>query len=109
MNKQLKSIGEAIRANRKAQTLSQMALGEICGLHRSYICDVERGVRNLTYLTLVKVAGSLKLTVWELVRDAEVRSNAILADDSNRVNGIAKTARLAGSGNHRALDSRFKV
>jgi transcriptional regulator with XRE-family HTH domain len=40
--------------------LSQERLGEVAGLHRTYIGAVERGEKNLTVLTLCRIANALK-------------------------------------------------
>jgi transcriptional regulator with XRE-family HTH domain len=70
VNVELTILGEAIRRIRKSRRMSQMALGEESGLQRTYIGDVERGARNVTFLSLLKLAHALGTTVSELTRDA---------------------------------------
>jgi transcriptional regulator with XRE-family HTH domain len=64
----LRSLGDNLRALREAAGKSQDALANDSGLHRTYVGAVERGERNPTYITLVKYAGGLGLSVADLVR-----------------------------------------
>ena len=68
---ELTTLGKTIRQHRRARDLSQETFAEICGLHRTYICDVERGVRNVTIGTLLKIAHALGTTVSELTQNLE--------------------------------------
>jgi transcriptional regulator with XRE-family HTH domain len=83
MNEELAALGDAIRRIRKSRKISQMAVGELCGLHRTYICDIERGNRNMTFLSLAKVARALGTTTSEIIRHAEGERLLSLKPDSN--------------------------
>ena len=48
-----------LRKARRAIGISQQALGERCGLHRTEISLLERGLREPRLGTIVKLAGSL--------------------------------------------------
>ncbi len=67
-HKFLLQMGEAVRSKRTERALSQEELGRLCGMHRSYITEIEGGSRNLSILTIVKLAEALKLEVWQLLR-----------------------------------------
>jgi transcriptional regulator with XRE-family HTH domain len=99
MNKELADLGNALRQVRKAKKISQMHFAELCGVHRTYICDVERGNRNVTFLTLVKLARGLDTTVSEIIRQTEP---SFLATMYTKPNGaLARTAPNAASGERR--------
>lgn len=66
-HKDLVKLGERVKELRLSQGLSQEELAFKCGLHRTYIGMVERGERNLNYLTLLKVAKGLGVSVRDLV------------------------------------------
>ena len=68
-----KTLGEAIRDHRRFKGLSQEELGEIAGMHRTYVGMVERGEKNITLANLVKVSQALDITASELLRQAEER------------------------------------
>jgi len=67
-------IGDRIREQRIAMKLTQLALGEKCGLHRTFIGSVERGERNVALLSLRKIAIALRVTPAELLIDPKATS-----------------------------------
>lgn len=62
----LKKFGDNVRARREAQDLSQEQLAERADLDRTYISGVERGVRNLSLISVVRIAKALKTSAAEL-------------------------------------------
>jgi transcriptional regulator with XRE-family HTH domain len=67
LREQLSAMGARIRAAREAAGLSQEALADIAGLHRTYVGGVERGERNVTVGSLLTIARSLGLDARELL------------------------------------------
>lgn len=63
----LKNFGQHLRSVRTRKGLSQEKLSEQAGLHRTYLSSLERGVRNPTLITLVKIAKAFKITLSELL------------------------------------------
>src|SRR5258707_15007713 len=66
-----RQFGAAIRAHRLRLGMSQEALAERAELHRTYITDVERGVRNLSLESISKLARALDLSIGSLFAPAE--------------------------------------
>jgi len=62
-------FGERVRARREALRLSQEGLADRCGLHWTFIGQVERGRRNLSLHNVLKIAAGLELDPAELVRE----------------------------------------
>lgn len=60
-------VGRNLRKYRKEKGFSQEALALECGLHRTYVSGVERGVRNPTVLVLDILAGSLGIPPSKLL------------------------------------------
>ena len=60
-------LAENIKTFRSEKGLSQEALAEHCGLHRTYIGSVERQERNVTLNTLEVLSAALGVSVQELL------------------------------------------
>lgn len=65
------ALGAAIRDFRGRLGISQEALAELSGLHRTYLGGIERGHRNPSYANILKIADALDVPTSELVRRAE--------------------------------------
>lgn len=65
------AFGEAVRKFRHDKGISQEALADLAGIHRTYIGDVERGVRNLSLLNIVRIAAALEISVTKLMTEME--------------------------------------
>lgn len=59
-------FGQAIRGLRQEKNISQEAFADICGLHRTYISDVELGKRNVSLENIEKMANALDITLPKL-------------------------------------------
>lgn len=57
-----------LRKERLAKGLSQEALADKAGLHRTYVGSVERGERNITLINAEKLAHALDIELADLVR-----------------------------------------
>jgi transcriptional regulator with XRE-family HTH domain len=68
----LAAFGEAVRAARLEQGISQEALADLAGLDRSYMGGIERGEHNVALINIQKVAAALDLTIAELMTQAGV-------------------------------------
>ncbi len=62
-----KVIGDRVHAKRLAAGLSQEQLGERADIHRTYIGAVERGEKNVTVVTLAKIARALRCKLTDLL------------------------------------------
>lgn len=60
-------VGRRARARREALGLSQMAVAERIGLHFTFVSEVERGERNLSLSSLLRLAEGLEMNPAELV------------------------------------------
>ena len=69
-------IAGKVRALRLAKGLSQEALAEVCGYHRTYVGGIERKERNITIATLEALAGALGVDPVELLVRGEGASPA---------------------------------
>ena len=63
----LRLVGTTIRQQRKQRRLSQHTLATLTGLDSSYISEIERGQRNVSLLSLLRIAEALHLPVSRLL------------------------------------------
>lgn len=68
-----RSFGLVVRDLRLAQELSQEALAERAGLHRTYIGDIEHGRKSPTLDVVAALARALGTTPHEMVMAADER------------------------------------
>ncbi|MDO8544231.1 MAG: helix-turn-helix domain-containing protein [Opitutaceae bacterium] len=59
-------LGSVIRACRRQLGITQEELAWRADMHRTYIADIERGVRNVTLRTVAHLAKALQITVGNL-------------------------------------------
>ena len=65
------TLGERVRLRRQELGLSQEALADRCGIHWTFLGQVERGQRNISLHNLLKVARGLCVDPGDLVRGLE--------------------------------------
>ena len=70
-DKTLVIYGKVIRDIRQNKKLSQEELAERCGLHRTYISDVELGKRNVSLENIIKISKSLDVNVSKIFIEVE--------------------------------------
>ncbi len=63
-------VGLNVKRMRREKVWSQEELADRCGLHRTYISGVERGIRNPTVLVLEKIASTLEVEAADLLKRA---------------------------------------
>lgn len=61
-------FARALKAARLAKGISQEALAELAGLHRTYIGSVERGERNIAVDNMEALSTALGLDIAELLQ-----------------------------------------
>ena len=59
-------FGKKIKQIRLKQGLSQEALADISGLHRTYISNIENGNRNVSIKNVEKLAKALNIKIKNL-------------------------------------------
>lgn len=61
-------FGVRVRALRNSLGLSQEAFASLCGLDRTYISGIERGVRNISLQNIKVIAEAFRLSLSDLMR-----------------------------------------
>ena len=69
----VKVFGTNLRKYRTNLGVSQEKFAEMCGLHRTYISDVERFQRSISLDNIQKIADALGVDTYKLFIEAEQR------------------------------------
>lgn len=64
-------VGLNLKKYRKQAGFSQEGLAFECGIHRTYVSGVERGVRNPTVVVLEQIAAPLNIPVLRLLEEID--------------------------------------
>lgn len=68
--RELRFLGDTIRAQRTALKVSQEDFAELANLHRTYVGQVERGEKNISFINVLRVAKAFKIKPSELFKKA---------------------------------------
>ncbi|WP_297800005.1 helix-turn-helix transcriptional regulator [Arenimonas sp. GDDSR-1] len=68
----LKRLGDGLRTRRSAMGFSQESFADSIGMHRAYYSSIERGGRNVTLMTLLRISSGLNTAVHSLLREADI-------------------------------------
>src|SRR5438094_7067271 len=64
-------LGKRVQALRDAKGFSQETFADVSGLHRTYVGQVERGEKNISFKILTTISTALGVTLSELLSDLE--------------------------------------
>lgn len=95
----LTAFGKFIKQKRNELGLSQEELATRSGLHRTYISDVERGIRNLTLGAAWFLARGLSMSLAELLANVNPAQGLVSAESGlTAAIGNSSGALAAGAG-----------
>lgn len=66
-----KALGKILAKHRTIAKISQEELADRAGIHRTYVSQIERGLKSPTLSVLFEVAKSLNTTVSSLIAEVE--------------------------------------
>lgn len=69
-------FAENIKRIRLAKGLSQEALADLAGLHRTYVGAVERSERNITLINANRIAEALGVKLSDCLKERNERTKA---------------------------------
>ncbi len=86
----LLNVGERIRKIRKQKHLSIEELSDRCSLHYNYVGDIERGNRNISIKSLLKISKGLGIPVEEFFKSNDNLPNKPIQEKIYPVKYIVK-------------------
>ena len=72
-NTAARQFGLTVRRHRIAMNMSQETLAAAASCHPTYVSLLERGKRNPSLDTMLRIAEALDVKAWELVRATETK------------------------------------
>ena len=86
-NQGLNILGLNVRKRREEKELTQEALAELASLDPTYISGIERGMRNPSVLSLLRIAKALGVTTSKLMEKVDDPTNGV---SKNITNGVSR-------------------
>ena len=71
MNQDNARLGSVIRKLRQERGVSQEIFADMAGVHRTYVSQLERGIKSPTIAILSKIADALEIKASDLLRLVE--------------------------------------
>lgn len=65
------AIAKAISKFRQSANLSQEGLADAAGIHRTYVSQIERGLKSPTLHVLINIADALNINASDIVVEIE--------------------------------------
>jgi len=95
-----RAFGDQVKAYRDQSEMTQQQLGELVGLSRTSITNIERGRQHVSLHHIFAIAGALKVSPAALLPPAETVGNGdnldlgvLLEDDADIAEWIRRVAR----------------
>jgi transcriptional regulator with XRE-family HTH domain len=86
-NQGLNVLGLNVRKRREEKELTQEALAELASLDPTYISGIERGMRNPSVLSVLRIAKALGVTTSKLMEKVDEPVNGV---SKNLTNGVSR-------------------
>lgn len=74
-------FGKTLRKYRLQQKLSQESLAELANLDRTYISQIERGLKSPSIPTLISLAKALKIKACSFIAEVEEEMSQLPAQE----------------------------
>lgn len=69
----IRVFGTNLKKYRTKKGLSQEKFAELCGLHRTYISDIECFQRNVSLENVQKIANALEIESYKLLIEEKIK------------------------------------
>lgn len=87
-------MSENLKRLRAARKISQEELGDLAGLHRTYVSQVERMVTNVSLDNIYLLAEALAVDPVELLRQVEEEAELPVAEDVGKKKGRRPSSKI---------------
>ncbi len=71
MDRIAQEIGKIIAHHRKEKGLSQETLADLAAIHRTYVSQIERGLKYPTIYVLVQISKALDIKLSQMIIELE--------------------------------------
>lgn len=72
-----KATAATLIKHRSTSKFSQEELADFAGIHRTYVSQIERGLKAPTLVVLFKICSALNIEPHKFVKEIEQRANVV--------------------------------